>query len=180
MEGHAIHNKKTMECYLRESRDLTEAVAIKELRCARTNNFVMPEPLLQDEIPDEHWQYTGKVKNGQSKYVILTTPESFYTLVDNPISLSYSVEKWSPYTRKMEMQSRFVPALCLAWIVADEFQYTRGLKSGVWGIIYSRHLLHNETPPLLHGSLRDADRTLTQRPRGAIESLKGLYTRGLR
>lgn len=87
---------------------------IEELRCARRKGFATPEPPYQDKIPDQAWHFTGKAKPGQSKYVLLTTPESFWTRVDRPVGVQYSWETWSQFITKSQTHNRFVPALCLA------------------------------------------------------------------
>ncbi|CAO1599629.1 hypothetical protein XANCAGTX0491_003345 [Xanthoria calcicola] len=81
----------------------------------------------------------------------LTTPESYHIRVETPIDLPYSFGLYSDITRQTHLKSRHVPALCPAWIIADEFQYAEGLNTGVWAIIYRIHLLHSSTPPYFIG-----------------------------
>ncbi|KAL8800749.1 MAG: hypothetical protein Q9182_004954 [Xanthomendoza sp. 2 TL-2023] len=96
--------------------------AIEELRCARSRKFTMPNPPFDGDLPEKIWRHTGQGKRRQSKYVLLTTHESFVYHVDHHIGLQYSWQTWSSFQKRMLEFTRFIPALCPAWTVADTFQ----------------------------------------------------------
>lgn len=82
--------------------------------------------------------------------MILTTPESYQPRVESPTCLPYSFELYSDIAKQKQVKSRHVLAPCPAWIVADEFQYAKGLNTGVWVTIHYT-LAIQQVPAVLHG-----------------------------
>ncbi len=83
--------------------------------------------------------------------MILTTPESYQPRVESPTCLPYSFGLYSDIAKQKQVKSRHVLAPCPAWIVADEFQYAKGLNTGVWVTIHCIRLLYNKSPPYIIG-----------------------------